>query len=52
MTNKKILLSVTASAAIASAFIATDSADAASYKVKAATIYGRLHKIKEQPFPN
>lgn len=34
MTNKKILLSVTASAAIASAFVATDSADAASYKVK------------------
>lgn len=34
MANKKILLSVTASAAIASAFVATDSADAASYKVK------------------
>ncbi|GGP07925.1 C40 family peptidase [Oceanobacillus neutriphilus] len=34
MANKKLLLSVTASAAIASAFVATDSADAASYKVK------------------
>ncbi|GIO23421.1 LysM peptidoglycan-binding domain-containing protein [Oceanobacillus sp. J11TS1] len=34
MTTKRILLSVTASAAIASTFIATDSADAASYKVK------------------
>ena len=34
MTKKRILLSVTASAAIASTFVATDSADAASYKVK------------------
>ncbi|WP_339180195.1 LysM peptidoglycan-binding domain-containing protein [Oceanobacillus sp. FSL W7-1293] len=34
MANKKIIFSVTASAAIASAFVATDSADAASYKVK------------------
>ncbi|MFD1064419.1 C40 family peptidase [Oceanobacillus locisalsi] len=34
MANKKIIFSVTASAAIASALVATDSADAASYKVK------------------
>lgn len=34
MTNKKFFMTVTASAAIATAFVATDSADAASYKVQ------------------
>ncbi|MEW9676274.1 LysM peptidoglycan-binding domain-containing protein [Lentibacillus sp. L22] len=34
MTNKKLIMSVSASAAIASAFFVADEADAASYKVK------------------
>ncbi|GGB57999.1 putative peptidoglycan endopeptidase LytE [Lentibacillus populi] len=34
MANKKIMMSVTASAVIASAFLAAEEADAASYKVK------------------
>ncbi|WP_099159575.1 LysM peptidoglycan-binding domain-containing protein [Virgibacillus ndiopensis] len=34
MANKKLFMSVTASAVIASAFVATDEAEAASYKVK------------------